>query len=102
MNFKILNSEFCAVAKRLSPILGFELGEGGITVKTEMGARLGVSLKGDTATVYYTENYQFFRELAILVARAKRGADFEAFEDTYFKSPCVMLDASRGAFITVE
>ena len=102
MNFKILNPEFCKAAKRLSAILNLEFGEGGITVNAEKGTRLGVTLKGKEATIYYTEFYQFFRELAILAARANTGKDFEVFEDTYFKNPCVMLDASRGAVITVE
>lgn len=102
MNFKISSPEFQNAAARLCSLLGFELGDGGITVNAEKCTRLGVNLKGNVATIYYTETYQFFRELAILVARARSGNDFETFEDIYFKSPCVMLDASRGAVITVE
>ena len=102
MNVKILNPEFEKTAKRLCPIIGFELGEGGITVSAEKGERLGVTLKDGVATIYYTEHYQFFRELAILIARAKTASAFEVNEDTFFENPCVMLDASRGAVITVE
>ena len=96
MNFKICDTQFAEAAKRLCPLLGFELGEGGITVKSVQGERLGVSLKGKEATIYYNERYQFFRELSILVARAKAKDAFDLSEDTFFKSPCVMLDASRG------
>ena len=102
MNVKILNPEFEKAAKRLCPIIGFELGEGGITVSAKKGERIGVTLKDGMATIYYTEHYQFFRELAILVARAKTASAFEVNEDTFFKNPCVMLDASRGAVIKVE
>ena len=102
MKFNICNPEFKNAAERLTTLLGFEIATDGITVNAEKGTRLGVSFGGGEAVIYYKERYQFFRELAILVARSKTESAFDLSEDGFFKAPGVMLDASRGAVTKVE
>ena len=51
--------------ERVRDILGFEYGDG-ISVSAVLGERVGVSLKGGKAVIYYSAKHQFFRELGIL------------------------------------
>ena len=102
MKIQICNAEFSAVSKRLCHLLDFEIAENGIPVKAIKGDRIGVSFSGSEAVIYYKEQYQFFRELALLLARLKKESSFDITESGFFESPCVMLDVSRGAVIKVE
>ncbi len=86
--------------KRLSGVLGFELGDG-IKVRAEKGNKIGVSLHGNNAVIYYTEKHHFFRELGVLFEHADEG-EFEITEDGYFKDISVMLNVSSGAAQTVD
>ncbi len=88
--------------KRLSALLGFECGEGGISVSAEKRDFPGVSLSGGKAVIYYKEKHQFFRELGVLVEKAKRSDSFTVNEDGFFDMLGIMIDASRCAVATVE
>ena len=70
-------------AKRLSGILGYELGSG-IKVRAVKSDRLGVSLKDGEATIFYKEKNHFFRELGVLVENARKSDSFDITEDTFF------------------
>ena len=93
------DEQFASGIKRLQDILGFEYGDG-ITVTAQKSDRLGVTLKGGQAVIYYTKKHLFFRELGILCQHADEEC-FELFEDTSFETLSVMLDASRCAVPTV-
>ena len=86
---------------RLAPILGFEVGEGGLTVLGVEGERAGVVRHGDTATLYYRRRAEFFRELGVLCEHAGDG-DIEIFEDTAFTELSVMVDTARFGVTSVE
>ncbi|MBQ8583090.1 MAG: beta-N-acetylhexosaminidase [Clostridia bacterium] len=86
---------------RLSGILGFERGEG-MAVTAVEGDRTGVCLKEGKATVYYRKKHEFFRELGILVERARTSSEFDITEDGFFETVSTMIDASRCAVPTVK
>ncbi len=88
-------------AFRLAPILGFTVGEGGITVLGEEGERAGVVRRGNTATLYYRHRAEFFRELGVLCEHAGEG-DIEIFEDTAFRELSVMVDTARFGVTSVD
>lgn len=87
---------------RLSPVLGFTVGEGGIAVTAVLGDRLGVSLKDGKATIYYTKKNQFFRELGVLAEQARKQSEFDLSEDAFFEGISAMIDTSRCGVPTVS
>ena len=87
--------------ERVRDILGFEYGDG-ISVSAVLGERVGVSLKGGKAVIYYSAKHQFFRELGILCERAKKSDAFDISEDNFFTMTGVMLDASNYHIPTVS
>lgn len=91
-----LTEELLVGARRLLPILDVTEGDG-ITVVAERGERIGVSLKGGKATVYYRDKAHFFRGLGLLAENAKRSDAFDITEDGYFEFISHMLDSSRCA-----
>ena len=100
LNFNV-DSAFDIGIDRLSGILGYEIGDG-ITVTAVKGEKLGVSLHGGTATVFYREKVQFFRGVGILVEKMKSSSEFDVTEDTFFKTVASMIDASRCGVPTVK
>ena len=88
-------SSFAAAAARLVPLVGAEISDAGIPVEAVQGERIGVSLKGGKATIYYRERVHFFRGLGLLVENAKRSDRFDITEDGYFTGLSAMIDASR-------
>ena len=100
LNFNV-DSAFDIGIDRLSGILGYEIGDG-ITVTAVKGEKLGVSLHGGTATVYYRDKVQFFRGVGILVEKMKSSSEFDVTEDTFFKTVASMIDASRCGVPTVK
>lgn len=99
-NFSV-PSDLLVGINRLSPVLGFELGDG-ITVFCEYGDKNGVVLKDGKATIFCTKKNLFFRELGVLMENIKKNDEFEIFEDSYFKTVGTMVDASRCAVPTVD
>ena len=93
LNFKVAEELMLGV-DRLSSVLGYELGEG-ITVSAVKGERIGVSLKGGAATIYYREKVQFFRGIGVLLQNAKEKDEFDITEDGFFDTVASMIDASR-------
>ena len=83
-------SDFLAGAEQLAPLLGYEISYGGITVKAKRSDYPGVSLSGNTATIYYKKKNQFFRGIGHIVERASDGG-FELTEDAHFDMIGVML-----------
>ena len=104
MKFKFdVPTDFSEGINRLSSLLKFDLGEGGITVRAEKTTdRLGVCLKDKNAIIYYTQKCTFFREVGVLAETAKKESSFETSEELCFDAPGFMLDASRGAVATVK
>ena len=92
-----LNScnDFAAAAARLLPLVGAEIAETGMPVEAVKGNRIGVSLKGGRATIYYRERVHFFRGLGLLVENARSSDSFDITEDGYFTGLSAMIDASR-------
>lgn len=82
-------------ARRLGGIFGFEESDDGVPLYAVCDEKIGASLKDGVGTIYYAEKYQFFRELGVFIQNAKEKSEFEIFEDTYFKTKAVMIDASR-------
>ncbi len=99
LNFKT-PAEFDAGIERLSDILGFCRGDG-ITVTAEKGERIGVTLDGASAVIYYREKCQFFRELGILCENAA-GGSFDINEDTFFNELSAMIDVSQNAVYKLD
>ena len=66
LNFKV-DKDFSIGIGRLAPMLGFEMGEGGITVYAKQGERISLSYSGNEAVIYYKEKHQFFRELGLII-----------------------------------
>ena len=93
LNFKVAEELMLGVT-RLSSVLGYELGEG-ITVSAVKGDRIGVSLKGGAATIYYREKVQFFRGIGVLLQNAKKEDEFDITEDGFFDTVASMIDAAR-------
>ena len=87
--------------KRLAPILGFEIGEGGISVDAVLGDRAGIVRDGDHATIYHRNRAEFFRELGLLCEHIGE-EKVEIFEDTAFRELSVMVDTARFGVPTVE
>ena len=100
-SFKI-DKEFENGVQRLASVLGYEIGEGGISVSAQKGDRVGVSLKDKQVTIYYIQKNHFFRELGILVENAKKSDSFDISEDGFFSMTGVMLDTSNYHIITVK
>ena len=98
LSFDIDNT-FAAGIERLGEVLGFETGDG-IKVTAQKSDKTGVVLKSGNAVIYYTQKHLFFRELGILAERAAEDS-FAHFEDDFFETLSVMLDASRCAVPTV-
>ena len=86
---------------RLAPTLGIEDGEG-ITVGAVQGDRIGVTLSGGAATIYYKQKHHFFRELGVLVEEAEKSSSFDITEDGHIETLSAMVDASRGAVPNVR
>ena len=100
LSFCVSDGLECGI-KRLSNLLGYEEGCG-IEVRSVLGDKLGVTLKGGKATIYYRKKYEFFRELGILCEKARILSEFEIFEDTSFDKLGFMLDVSRTAAPTTK
>ena len=79
LNFNVDNDLLIGV-ERLKDVLGYEIGEG-ITVNAVESETLGVSLKGGVANIYYPRKHLFFRELGVLVEKARQSDEFEITED---------------------
>ncbi len=90
-----------ATVLRLKDLLRFAVGDG-IRVRGVQGDRNGVSLENGEATVYYTAPHLFYRELGVLCEHARRSDRFEVFEDSFFETLSVMIDASRNGVPTVD
>ena len=101
LSFKI-NNEFENGVQRLASVLGYEIGEGGISVSAQKGDKVGVSLKDKQATIYYIQKNHFFRELGVLVEHAKKSDSFDISEDGFFSMTGVMMDTSNYHIITVD
>ena len=93
--------EFLEGIKRLSPVLGFEIGSG-ITVEAKKADRIGVSCSGGKAIILYKEKFHFFRYLGVLVEELKRSDTLSVYEDSFFETVGVMIDTSRCAVPTVK
>ncbi len=88
-----VDKEFYAGIERLSGILGYEMSDG-ITVTGVKSDRIGTSLKGNNAVIYYKNKVQFFRGIGTLCQHAADG-DFDICEDGFFDTLSAMIDASR-------
>ena len=101
-NFNVTRS-LLEGAKKIAPVLGFEITESeGIHVKASCGKRIGVTLLGGEATIFYRDRVQFIRGLGILTERLNRGEEsFEYCETAHFDTVSTMIDASRGSAPTV-
>ena len=88
-----VDPDLTAGIERLTDLLGFAIGDG-IRVTAEKCDRIGVSLHGGTATVYYTKKNLFYRELGVLCQHIGE-ADFDLFEDGFFETVSAMIDVSR-------
>ena len=99
LNFNIA-PELMVGVNRLERVLGYEIGEG-ITVKAEASEKLGVTLKNGVATIYYPRKHLFFRELGILVEKARTEDEFDVTEDGFFDVVSTMIDTSRNGVPTV-
>lgn len=86
--------------KRLKKILPFDEGEG-IVVTAKESDQTGVVLKNGAAEIRYAKKYLFFRELGLLIERAKTETEFEIVEDDFFETVSIMIDTSRCAAPTV-
>ncbi len=93
LNFNVDNNLSEGI-NRLSPILGYELGEG-IKVTAKEGDRIGVTLKNGEAVIYHKNKVQFFRGIGVLLENLKKSDSFEVFFDTQFDTLSGMIDASR-------
>ena len=92
-----------SVAKRLSGYLDFELSDEGINVEFSEGERVGVSLSGGEARIYYKSKHHIWRELGILIEKLREGKDaIDISEDTHFETVSAMIDSSRCAVPTVK
>jgi hypothetical protein len=87
--------------RRLTAILPFVEGEGGIRVTAALGDRNSASLKDGQAFICYTKKNIFFRELAVLLEHAMTETEFSLEEDTHFTGLTTMVDTSRNAVPTV-
>ncbi len=96
LNF-LCDKDLLCTLSRLSELIGFDIGEGGIPVSFVKGERLGASLSDGKAAIYYQRKHQIFRELCVLLENAKASDSFDVTEDGFFEPPAIMLDASRGA-----
>lgn len=96
-----VDADLLVGVRRLPELLGFAIGEGGITVRAELGERLGVTLKDGVATIYYTKKNQFFRELGVLLEHARKEEEFDLSEDPFFQGISAMIDTSRCGVPTV-
>ena len=88
--------------QRLTAILPFTVGEGGICVSAAQGDQNSVSLKDGVASICYTRKNIFFRELAVLLEHAATESEFSIVEDTHFTGLSAMVDTSRNAVPTVD
>ena len=86
---------------RLTSILPFTIGSGGISVSASLGNQNSVALKNGAATIVYTKKNIFFRELALLLEHADK-EEFEIVEDTHFTGLSTMIDTSRNAVPTLK
>ena len=93
LKFKV-GEEFDAGIERLSRILDYSTCRD-LTVTARRGDKIGVSLSGDSAVIYYRDKVQFFRGIGVLLERAKKYDSFEVFEDGYFEDLTTMIDTSR-------
>ncbi|MBQ8321148.1 MAG: beta-N-acetylhexosaminidase [Clostridia bacterium] len=100
LNFNV-DPDFSEGIGRLSKILGYGIGED-ISVTACQSERIGVSLHGKSATIYYREKVQFFRGLGILAEKARTLSDFDVTEDGFFKTVATMIDSSRCGVPTVK
>ena len=87
--------------ERLCSVLGFEIGEG-IRVNSVCADRIGVQLSRGVATVYYRDKHHFFRELGILVHKARTETEFSHFDDGYYTCIGAMLDVARNQARSVK
>ncbi len=95
------DTEFFVGIRRLSSVLGYEIGEG-TEVTAVKGERVGASYKDGKAVIYYKEKHHFWRSLAKLVDCIKTQTECDTYEDTAFKTLGVMLCVSRGMVPTVK
>lgn len=87
--------------ERLCDLLGFRVGDGGITVRAEQSEETGVSLRNGQAVIRYTRKNLFYRELGVLLEHARREDSFELCEDGFFEGLSTMIDTSRCGVPTV-
>ena len=85
---------------RLSAVLGYTVGEGGLSVTAEKGERAGIKKDAKGAVIYYRHRAEFFRELGLLCEHYKE-AEVEIFEDTAFRELSTMVDTARYGVATV-
>ena len=85
-----VDSSLSVGISRLSSVLGFREGEGGVAVTAEQGERVGVIREGATARILYRHTSEFFRGLGILCEHAEE-PHLEILEDTAFTELSVML-----------
>ena len=100
LNFTVAEELMLGIT-RLSSVLGFEIGEG-VTVSAVKGERIGVSLKGGKAVIYYREKVQFFRGIGILLQSLKKSDEFEISENGFFETVSAMIDASRCGVPSID
>ncbi len=88
-------SELSVGIKRLSAVLGYEIGDG-VQIDAKQGERVGASYKNGVGTVYYKEKHHFWRELALLIDNIKKNRELDTTEDTHFDTLGLMICVSRG------
>lgn len=81
-------------------LLGLPTEQLALKVTGVKGERLGFTVQGEEAVIYYPKEHLFYRELALLAAHGT--ADTEQFEATDFETLSVMIDTSRGAVHSVD
>ncbi len=97
-----VDSSLLTGAERLLSILDFEIADSAcITVTAVLGDKLGVSLKNNSAVIYYTKKNEFYRELGLLIEHAKQSDEFFITEDNFYSCISAMIDSSRCAVPTV-
>ena len=99
-NFEV-SDEFEEGIRRLSGVLGYEIGDG-ITVKAERADRSGVILKNGVATIFYERKHLVWRQLSVLCEMSGKTSEFEIYDDGHFKTLGVMVCVSRGMVPRVE
>ncbi|MBQ6846162.1 MAG: family 20 glycosylhydrolase [Oscillospiraceae bacterium] len=96
-----VDKDILNAAKNLCDVLDYEIGNG-IYVTAEKSEKTGVILENNRAHIYYSRKHLFFRELGILVEKARNNEEFEHWEDGHYECISTMIDVSRCAVLTVS